>query len=323
MTSGTGMPTSPSATSAGPLRSGTESRPGLGPAAAARPADLRVTAMNGRFGAEIRGVDLSALDDAAFAALAEVLRDRHVLCIRDQVHLAPTEFLGFARRFGAVMPYPFGEPMEGIPEILRIIKEPASEGNFGGVWHTDSPYHEVPPSHTVLMGIDIPESGGDTLVADMSAAYEALTPEVKIRIQDMDGVFTATKVHGSGAANLQLGDVTRVADKARADQEYRHPLVRIHPETGLPTLYVSACHMSGLAGLSHDEAQPLIDCLAGHIVRDEFTARIRWARGTVVVIDNRCVQHKALNDYPGRRREIHRIQITDGYPPARRGQDGP
>ncbi|KOV61439.1 TauD/TfdA dioxygenase family protein [Streptomyces sp. MMG1121] len=273
--------------------------------------------MNGRFGAEVTGADLSALDDATFAALAEMLRDRHVLCVRGQEHLSPAEFLGFARRFGTVAPYPFGEPMAGLPEILRIIKEPTSKGNFGGVWHTDSPYHEIPPSHTVLMGIDIPESGGDTMVADMSAAYEALTQEMKNRIHDLDGVFTATKVHGSAAPELHLGDVARIADTVRADQEYRHPLVRAHPETGLPTLYVSACHMSGLAGLPHVQAQALIDSLAGHIVKDEFTARIRWARGTVVVLDNRCVQHKALNDYPGQRREIHRIQITDGSRPRR------
>lgn len=317
------MPTSASATSAGLMKSHLRSESESVSGTAARPARLRMTAMNGTFGAEITGVDLSALDDATFAALAEILRARHVLCIRDQAHLSPTQFLGFARRFGTVTSYPFGEPMEGLPEILRIIKEPASKGNFGGVWHTDSPYHEIPPSHTVIMGIDIPESGGDTLVADMSAAYEALTHDVKHRIQDMDGVFTATKVHGSAAADLQLGDVARVADKVRADQEFRHPLVRIHPETGLPTLYVSACHMSGLAGLPYDEAQPLIDSLAGHIVREEFTARIRWTHGTVVVLDNRCVQHKALNDYPGQRREIHRIQITDGYRPTRRGQEAP
>ncbi|KAA6214292.1 TauD/TfdA family dioxygenase [Streptomyces albofaciens JCM 4342] len=279
--------------------------------------------MNGAFGAEITGVDLAALDDAAFTALAGILRDRHVLCIRGQAHLSPAQFLGFARRFGTVTPYPFGEPMEGLPEILRIIKEPESRGNFGGVWHTDSPYHEIPPSHTVIMGIDIPESGGDTLVADMTAAYEALPQDVKSRIQGLDGVFTATKVHGSAAAGLELGDVTRVADRTRADQEFRHPLVRVHPETGLPTLYVSACHMSGVAGLPRDAAQPLIDFLAGHVVREEFTARIRWTRGTVVVLDNRCVQHKALNDYPGLRREIHRVQITDGCRPTRRGQETP
>ncbi|KOG86880.1 TauD/TfdA dioxygenase family protein [Streptomyces varsoviensis] len=279
--------------------------------------------MNGAFGAEITGVDLAALDDTGFAALAGILRERRVLCVRGQAHLAPTRFLEFARRFGDVTPYPFGEPMEGVPEILRIIKEPSSKGNFGGVWHTDSPYHEIPPSHTVIMGIDIPEGGGDTLVADMRAAYEALPQEVKDRIRDMDGIFTATRVHGSAGAGLELGDVKRVADRKRADQEFRHPLVRTHPETGLPGLYVSACHMSGLAGLPADEAHSLIDYLADHVVRDEFTARIRWTRGTVAVLDNRCVQHKALNDYPGRRREIHRIQITDGRRPTRRGKVSP
>ncbi|MGW7824700.1 TauD/TfdA dioxygenase family protein [Streptomyces puniciscabiei] len=280
-------------------------------------AALTVRPLGGAFGAEIHGIDLAEEDPSLHQALADVLAEQHVLCVRGQSGLSPDAFLTFARRFGRATRYPFGRTMEGFPDILRIIKEPATEANFGGVWHTDSPYHEIPPSHTVLLGIDIPDTGGDTLVADMGAAYEALDEATKARIDHVDGVFSAAKVHGSRSENLRLGDVVRVDDGPRADKEFHHPIVRTHPVTGRRGLYVSACHMTGLAGMAPEESEPLIAFLTEHVVRPEFTSRIRWTPGTVVVLDNRCVQHKALNDYPGRRREIHRIQISDDRRPVR------
>ncbi|MGW7515330.1 TauD/TfdA dioxygenase family protein [Streptomyces sp. NPDC054796] len=278
---------------------------------------MTVRPLGGAFGAEVHGIDLADDGPGLHQALADVLAEHHVLCVREQSGLSPAAFLAFARRFGRVTGYPFGRSMEGFPDILRVIKEPATEVNFGGVWHTDSPYHEIPPSHTVLLGVDIPGTGGDTLVADMCAAYEALDEGTKARIDHVDGVFSAAKVHGSRSDDLRLGDVVRVSDQPRADREFHHPIVRTHPVTGRRGLYVSACHMTGLAGMAPEEAEPLIAFLTEHVVRPEFTSRIRWTPGTVVVIDNRCVQHKALNDYPGHRREIHRIQVSDDRRPVR------
>ncbi|HEX8488145.1 MAG TPA: TauD/TfdA family dioxygenase [Propionibacteriaceae bacterium] len=269
-------------------------------------------------GARISGVHLDRLGTEGFADLLDVLDDRQVICVEGQDALTPAGHLAFARRLGVVEDYPFGAPLAGHPGIFRIVKERDSASNFGGVWHTDSPYHAIPPSYTVLRGIDIPRSGGDTLVASMRAAYEALPTATQERIAELDGVFTASKVHGtSRATNFSIGDVQRVHDDARADQTFAHPLVRAHPRTGRPGLYVSACHMTGVLGLGDAEAETLVDELSRHIVDDRFTGRIRWSPGLVVVIDNRCVQHYALNDYQGQRREIHRVLVGDGRAPSR------
>ena len=279
---------------------------------------MQVSDIAPAIGARISGVHLDRLPTQAFADILAILDDRQVICVEGQDDLTPAGHLAFARQLGAVEDYPFGAPLAGHPGIFRIVKEQSSTSNFGGVWHTDSPYHKIPPAYTVLRGIDIPHSGGDTLVASMRAAYEALPTATQERIAELDGVFTASKVHGtSRATNFSIGDVHRVHDDARADQTFTHPLVRVHPGTGRPGLYVSACHMAGVLGLGQAEADRLIEELSRHIIDDRFSGRIRWSVGLLVVIDNRCVQHYALNDYQGQRREIHRVLVGDGKPPSR------
>jgi taurine dioxygenase len=270
-------------------------------------------------GARIAGVRLDRLSIGEFDEIVRVLLDRHVVCIEGHGELDPKAHLDFARMLGTVVEYPFGRPLEGHPGIFRIIKEKGSTSNFGGVWHTDSPYHEIPPAYTVLRGIDIPRHGGDTLVASMCAAYDALPVGMQERIADLDGIFTAAKVHGSArATNFPIGDVHRIDDEARADRTFAHPIVRAHPMTGRTGLYVSACHMSGVVGMAPAAAELLIEELSRHVVDERFVGRITWSAGLVVVIDNRCVQHYARNDYHGQRREIHRVLVSDDTPPSRR-----
>lgn len=273
-------------------------------------------------GARISGVRLDQLKPGEFDEIMRVLLDRHVVCIEGQDAIDPDAHVAFAARLGDIEPYPFGKPLDGHPGVFRIIKEKDSTSNFGGVWHTDSPYHEIPPAYTVLRGVDIPSGGGDTLVASMCAAYDALPGEVKDRIDGLDGIFTASKVHGSGGPRFAIGDVQRVDDGERADQVFHHPLVRTHPLTGRKGLYVSACHMTGVVGLPDPEAAELIDELSQQIIDPRFVGRVRWEPGLVVVIDNRCVQHHALNDYHGQRREIHRVLVSDGMTPNREWQEG-
>ncbi|AOK31659.1 MULTISPECIES: TauD/TfdA dioxygenase family protein [Burkholderia] len=271
-------------------------------------------------GARISGMRIDRLGPDEFGKIMQVLLDRHVVCIDGREALNPDAHLSFARRLGTIAEYPFGKPLNGYPGIFRIVKERDSTSNFGGVWHTDSPYHAIPPAYTVLCGVDIPRHGGDTLVANMCAAYEALPADMKERIASLDGIFTASKVHGSGTPRFSIGDVQRIDNRSRADQTYIHPIVRTHPSTGRNGLYVSACHMTGIVGMSMLESDQLIKQLSQQIVDTRFVGRVRWTRGLLVVIDNRCVQHYALNDYHGQRREIHRVLVSDGIAPSRARQ---
>jgi taurine dioxygenase len=92
-----------------------------------------------------------------------------------------------------------------------------------------------------------------------------------------------------------------------------HPLVRCHPDTGEPALYMGI-HTVGLEGFSEAEAKPLIDMLLAHLTRPENTMRLRWTPGTLAIWDNRSVLHNAINDYQGKRRRMHRITVTGNAP---------
>jgi taurine dioxygenase len=277
---------------------------------------LDVRRWPGALGADVLGLDVRKdLDSDVMASVVNAFSRYQVLAFRDQ-DLTPDDQLTFALHFGEIDRYPFAQPLRDHPGVVAITKEPGTELNFGGVWHADSPYMRVPPRATVLYGVDIPSRGGDTMFADTYRAYEMLSDGMKRMLDGLRGVFCACDVHGQGAENLKLGDVVRVRDMTLAETENAHPIVRTHPVTGRKALYISRVHVQRFANMTQRESAPLLDFLAAHACDPIFTARLTWDEGTLVVFDNRCVQHLALNDYPTERREIHRIVICDDEAPS-------
>lgn len=279
------------------------------------PEGIELHRWDGALGARIEGVDLSGDPDAVTMAFIEDAFLRYQVLSFPGQTLTPADHVRFAGRFGEIDRYPFAKPLADQPEVVAVTKEPGTELNFGGVWHSDSPYLPIPPKATVLYGVDIPSRGGDTMFADMHAAYDALTDGMKRMLGGLGGVNCACNVHGVGTEALKLGDVVRVRDLALADNENVHPLVRTHPQTGRKALYMSRVHLQRFEHMSEAESAPVLDFLASHLSHPIFTARLRWEPGMVVVFDNRCVQHLALNDYPTEYREIHRVVVRDDRAP--------
>jgi taurine dioxygenase len=273
---------------------------------------ITVTPMQGALGAEISSIDASRpLSEQAGAEMRQALLDYQVLAIRGQ-DLTPEQHLAFAREFGEIETYPFAEHIPGIPGVVAITKEPTTELNFGGVWHSDSPYMERPPMGTVLYGVDIPPTGGDTLFADMYAAYDALSDGMKELLGRQTGVFSACCVQMND--NLKLGDVVRRKDPVLAMAQQHHPMVRTHPETGRKSLFISRVHVQGFDRMNDAEAAPILDYLAEFATQERFTMRFKWEKGSLLLWDNRCVSHYALNDYQGYRREVHRVVLKGSQP---------
>jgi taurine dioxygenase len=275
---------------------------------------IKVEPSSGALGAEIAGVDLAALDDATFAEIHRAWLEHEVIFFRDQ-RITPAQQEAFARRFGELDTYPFIEPLPGHPHVIPIVKEKDTRFNFGGGWHSDMSYQERPCKATLLYALEVPSRGGDTLFASMTAAYDALSPGMQTLLADLRAVFTAAKVHGaSGFYRSADHPMERRRDAEKEEARHAHPVVRTHPETGRKALYLDAPHVERFENMRVHESQPLMDFLCQHATQPRFTTRFRWRVGSLAVWDNRCVQHYALNDYPGERREMNRITVKGEVP---------
>jgi taurine dioxygenase len=213
--------------------------------------------------------------------------------------------------------------MDEYPDILEIIKEEGDTRAFGETWHTDQMFNPKPAKATILYARETPDAGGDTMFANMYQAYDTLSEPMKAMIAGVKTwnvgsrkKLTATDSHGSMSEGRYKGNekmAAKVRDPGDLVTECAHPLVRTHPETGKKALFLGN-HAIGLHGFRDNEAKPLLDYLKTHSIHPEFTCRFRWAVGSMAIWDNRCTMHRALNDYPGKRRRMHRITIKGDVP---------
>ena len=281
---------------------------------------LNVTPIAGALGAEVSGVDLSApMDDETFGEIRRAYHENLVIFFRDQT-LTPPTHLAFARRFGEIHTHPFATGLDDYPQVLPVVKEAEdATTNFGGIWHSDLAFQERPPLGAILYAREVPDSGGDTLFANMYRAYDALSDGLKETLDGLVAVHSGARSFGAkdsresrrqarGSRSMRV----RVSDEAAA--MVAHPVVRTHPETGRKALYVSAISTRRFKDWSEAESKPLLEYLYAHAVRPEFTCRFRWRAKSVAFWDNRCAQHYALNDYHGQRRDMHRVAIQGDRP---------
>ncbi len=272
---------------------------------------LVVKKLSGGIGAEIGGVDLARASDAEIAAIRRIWLEHNVVFFRDQ-DLPPADFLALARRFGTPIEYPFVRGIEGFSEIIPVLKLPHERVNFGGIWHTDTSYLEVPPAATMLVAREVPDHGGDTLFANMYLAYEALSDGMKRLLDGLVCISSSAKADVSRTREDRIRDSKR--DDAKTLYEAAHPVVRTHPETGRKALYVNVAHALRFVDMTVEESAPLLGFLFEHQVRPEFTCRFRWTAGALALWDNRCTLHNPVNDYHGQLRSMHRITLAGDRP---------
>jgi taurine dioxygenase len=272
---------------------------------------IKVLPIAGALGAEITGVDLAAdLVDDTVAEIRRAWLEHLVVFFRDQL-LEPAEFLAFARRIGEPVEYPFVTGIDGYPEIIAVTKLPDERVNFGGIWHSDTVYLERPPMATMLVAREVPPRGGDTMWANMYAAYDALSPGMQRLLEGLEAV------NSSALADVSKTREDRIRDSGNNRVEEfvaGHPVVRVHPETGRKALYVNVAHTLRFVDMTEDESRPLLRYLFEHSVRPEFTCRFQWRVGSVALWDNRCTMHNPINDYHGYTRHLHRITLAGDEP---------
>lgn len=280
-------------------------------------ARLDLRPMAGALGADVYGVDLAALDDAAFAEIERAFAEHLVLFFHDQ-RLTPEQHVALTRRFGPVSRVPFVKHMEENPDIIAVLKEADERGisTFGNAWHSDFSFLEEPPMGSLLYAREVPSHGGDTLFANMYAAYDALSDGMKRMLDPLKAIHTG-KPYGTGGVSADLKVSRSIGierDRPEADREMAHPVVRVHPVMGKKALFVNAIYTARFEGMTEDESRPLLRFLFDHAVKPEFTCRLRWRAHSLAIWDNRCTMHYAVNDYDGRRRLMHRTTVAGERP---------
>ncbi len=277
---------------------------------------LTVTPAGGSAGAFVTGVDLSKPTDAeATAEIRRALLDHLVVALPGQ-DLSLDDLERFTNALGGRDITPFVKPIEGRPHVIRILKEPHEKLNFANAWHTDLSYLEAPPSFTVLYCLETPEVGGDTVWANQYMAFETLSSGLRETLLGLDAVHSAGTAYGTGGYldNVKHLMSTKIEPSKDAYSEQRHPAVIAHAETGKPALYLNPVYTQRIAGWSKPESDGLLAHIFRHAVNENFTWRLRWAKGTLAIWDNRCTQHFALNDYHGHRREMVRTSVKGTKP---------
>ncbi len=276
---------------------------------------MEVRPLASALGAEILGVDLSGeLSDAVFAEIRDAYHRYGVVFFRDQ-SLTPKQHIAFARRWGEINVNRFFKAVEGYPTIAEVRKEPQQEENIGGGWHTDHSYDIAPAMGSILYAREVPEVGGDTLFASMYSAFESLSAGLKQTLEGLKAWHSSRHAFGASAQDLESRRDGRVGNPELAAQDALHPVVIRHPETGRQALYVNPGFTLRFDGWSEAESKPLLDYLYEHAARPEHTCRFRWRPGSVAFWDNRATWHRAMNDYHGQRRLMHRITL-EGVPLA-------
>lgn len=274
---------------------------------------MKVTKLAPAMGAEITGLDLGNSDfsDNLIGEIRAVWLENHMVVLRGQ-NLTPEQQLRLARAFGDPDIYPFLEGVNGIPELTAVLKKEHETVNFGGVWHTDTSYQQLPPMATMLQAIELPPLGGDTLFSNQELAYDQLSEGLKATLENLRVICAANKAKVAATRTARIAENGTGTDVNELVAS--HPVVRTHPETGRKSLYLSPGHATNFEGWSEDESAGLLEYLFQHQIAPEFQCRLTWGVGDIAIWDNRSLLHYPLNDYHGHRRLLHRITLKGDRP---------
>jgi taurine dioxygenase len=258
-------------------------------------------------GAEISGVDLTRpLADDVIDDVRRALHDYKVIFFRNQP-LTAAQHVAFARRFGDLEIHPFIPSNTSEPHLVRFEKS-AEVAGYENAWHHDVTWREKPSMGAVLHAIRVPAIGGDTLFADMIAAYEGLDDETRARADRLDAIHDYYQTFGRFVPKSE-----REATRAKYPL-VRHPVVCTHPATGRRHLYVNRGFVSHIEGLAPEESYALLDELCRQADYPEYQCRFRWENDSVAFWDNRAVQHYASSDYWPEVRIMERASIIGDRP---------
>jgi taurine dioxygenase len=296
--------------------------------AGAQGARFELVPVDAALGAEVRGLDLRMLDDAAFQALHVAWLHHVVLVFRGQ-SLTAGDLVNLVRRFGTPVTSSnlhkrkleerAGMRLLNLPPEVTVVSNVRERGEAIGilgdsevVWHADFSFKERPTAARMLVAMEVParEQGGNTFFLNCFAAYDALPDDLKHRVSGMtikqaDIVDTAMKVRPGMSLDMDI----------RAVPGPSHPVISTHPETGHNMLFLGRRHGAYVNGLPLEESEALLDRLWAHAAQPRFWYEHKWSTGDVVVWDNRAALHRRDAFDATSRRVLYAAQV-EGHRPV-------
>lgn len=267
---------------------------------------MQILPLTGALGAEVIGADIRNAQDCV--EIKQAFTDFSVITVRAQ-NVTPRDHRAFAKGFGAININRFFTPVEGHPDIATVLKEADQANAIGENWHTDHSYDQIPAMGSILRAIELPPFGGDTCFASMTAAFGALSETMKDFLLGLRAIHSSRHAFGQSQTEHESYKTGRLQNADKATQDANHPVVIRHPLSGKPALYVNPDFTTQILGLSASESKAILTFLYAHCTNPDFQCRVRWQPGDVTMWDNRATWHKAINDYHGHRRLMHRITI--------------
>ena len=291
---------------------------------------MHVQKTDAALGAQVLGVDLSAeLDDATIAQLNEAWLEHEVIFLRGQ-SLSPEQHIRFSERFGAVEAHVRADCCKpGYPKIFVVSNivengKPIGAGDAGTMWHSDGCCIEQPSRGSMLYARIVPQRDGvplgDTMFSSMTRAYDALPTQMKIRLSGLKAVNSYVKGY---YRPIRVGVRPELTEAQRSRvPDIEVPVVRSHPFTGKPCLFVNETFTARIAGVSDAQSADLLGFLLEHVRKPEFIYRHSWQEGDLLLWDNCSTLHCAIADYLPMPRLMERTtivgtaRVSDGMAPA-------
>ncbi len=260
---------------------------------------LKISQLSPVLGAEATDVKLAAgISGAEFEVLFQAWLDHNgILVIRDQ-ELTHDQHIEFSRRFGELDRHVVTQFVpDGYPELYRVSNQEDEQGRYlgnpqaGNHWHTDNSYLDPPAKASLLHAVEVPPVGGDTMFTSMYRAYESLSPAMR----EMLSGLSAEHCFEHTLSNFSTFKATD--RQIEITPPVRHPVVSTHPDTGRKSLYVNPGFTTRIIGMNADESEALLTFLFTHATQPQFIYRHRWRKHDLVIWDNRCTMHYAVQDF--------------------------
>ena len=284
------------------------------PQDAAASGAIEVIRRGATIGAEVIGVDFAKpLDAETVAAIRDALMQHSVIFLRNAA-MSPAQHVAFGRCFGELTIHPFVPHLEEFPEVVVLDNHEDNPVFSTDHWHSDETFRLVPPMGSILRCLRIPETGGETLWADMAAAYEGLSDKMRHFLSGLEAIHDFQNFRHKFDDLPPRERHQKLAEMEEELPNPAHPVVRTHPVTGRKALFVNEQFTIAIKGMREDESRALLDFLFAQPRIPEYQFRFHWEVDSMVFWDNAPLQHYAANDYYPQRRTMHRITIKGTQP---------